>query len=57
MYLYIYTYIYKYLLKLIKAVAEIFSIYFSRAMFRFLPSHQRLNKITKSVKSINMRND
>ena len=42
-YIYIYIYIYNIIL------------YYKRVTFQFLPNLQRLDKITKSVKSINLK--
>ena len=49
-YIYIYIYINIYIHIYIKQ-----SIYYSRVIFRFLPNLQRLNKITKSVKTTKLK--
>ena len=46
-YTYIYIYIYIYIYNII--------LYYKRVTFQFLPNLQRLDKITKSVKSINLK--
>ena len=51
--IYIYIYINKYIYIYIKN-----EIFISKGViFRFLPNMQRLNKITKSVKSINLKSN
>ena len=50
MYICIYIYIYIYINK-----NKTQGIYFLQVLFRFLPNLQRLYKITKSVKSINLK--
>ena len=54
-YIYIYKYVYISFYEMSIYIYQKYDIYFMRIIFRFLPNLRRLNKITKSVESINLK--